>query len=321
MTEADQSGAPGARVWLAFLALSLIWGSSYLFIRIGVRHLTPPALVTGRVLVGTLVLSAVVLARHHSIRVDRRTLLLLVAIASVNTAIPFLLIAWGETTVTSGLASVLNSTVPIFTVLLAGVLLHDEQITRARIGGVALGFAGVLVLLSRDLHLTGLWSHLAGQVAILLSSVCYAVSAVATRRTLRGVPAMTIAFHVLWISTVQTLVVTLVAGRPDLAAMHRDTIFAVLWLGALGSGIAYLLAYFILEHWGAARYTLVAYMLPVTGLTLGAIVLHEALDVRIVAGSVMVVLGVVLASLVSRSRAVPEAVEVQETEPPAPALG
>ncbi len=289
------------------MLLCLIWGSSYLFIRVGLRQLTPLSLVALRLLIGTLVIAAIVVIRRRSLRVTRRQLWLLGVLATVNTSAPFLLISWGEVTVPSGLASVLNSTVPIFGVVLAGAILKDEPVTLPRAGGVVLGFGGVVLLLSRDLVHGGFnLSGVVGQAAIVLASICYAIGAVFARRTLRGVPSMTIASWVLVISAGQTVLLSLIFSRPTMASFTFQTVFAILWLGSLGSGIAYILSFYILGSWGAARYTFVAYMLPVVGLTLGAIFLHELIDWRILAGSILVIGGIALANAIRRPS--PEAI-------------
>jgi drug/metabolite transporter (DMT)-like permease len=286
------------RVWLAFALLCSIWGSSYLFIRIGLRQLTPLSLVALRLAVGVLVIGVVVAVRREPLRLTWRQFQFLVILATVNTSLPFLLISWGEVTVPSGLASVLNSTVPIFSILLAGAILKDEPITLPRASGVILGFSGVVLLVSRDLLRSGdVWSGIAGQAAIVLASICYAIAAVFARRTLRGVPSMTIATWVLMISSGQTIFLSLIFSPPSVASFTFQTAFAVLWLGILGSGIAYILSFFILENWGASRYTFVAYMLPVVGLTLGAVFLQELIDWRILAGSLLVIAGIALASV------------------------
>lgn len=291
------------RVWLAFAALCMIWGSSYLFIRVGVRDLTPPALIALRLLVGAAVISTIATVRRHDLRLQRRDFLVLLVVATINTAAPFLLIAWGEVTVPSGLAAVLNSTVPIFSIILAGAVLQDERMTLPRLGGVALGFTGVVVLLAKSLgQATIHWSALVGQGAIVLASICYAVGAVLVRKTLRDVPPLTLATYTLLIAASEIVILSLVFSRPAWGAMSHTTWFAVAWLGILGSGVAYLLAFYVLSNWGAARYTLLAYMMPVVGLTLGAVFLHEVLDWHIIAGSILVVSGVILASLVKRTR-------------------
>ncbi len=291
------------RVWLAFAALCVIWGSSYLFIRLGVRDLTPPALIALRLLVGAAVISTIGAVRRHDLRLQRRDFLVLLVVATINTAAPFLLIAWGEVTVPSGLAAVLNSTVPIFGIILAGAVLQDEPMTLPRLGGVALGFTGVVVLLAKNLSQATIhWSALTGQGAIVLASLCYAVGAVLVRKTLRDVPSLTLATYTLLIAASEIVILSLVFSRPAWGDMTRTTWFAIGWLGILGSGVAYLLAFYVLSNWGAARYTLLAYMMPVVGLTLGAVFLHEVLDWHIIAGSILVVSGVILASLVKRTR-------------------
>jgi drug/metabolite transporter (DMT)-like permease len=237
------------------------------------------------------------------LQISRPVLARLVLIASINTSLPFVLISWGEVSVTSGLASVLNSTVPIFTVLLAAAVLRDEPLSVPKVAGVAIGFVGIVVLLGRDLAHGGVqWSGLSAQAAIVLASVCYAVGAVAVRLTLRGIPSMTIATWVIWISALETAALSLIFSRPALSTLNGLTVLSVLWLGVLGSALAYSIAYFVLENWGAARYTLVAYTLPVVGLSLGAIFLGETLDWRTLAGSALVVTGIVLASIRVQSR-------------------
>jgi len=189
-------------------------------------------------------------------------------------------------------------------VILAGVVLADEPLTLPRVVGVVIGFAGVVLLLSRDLSHGALhWSGLAGQLAIVLSSVCYAVGAVFARHTMRHVPSLTLAVYVVVISALEAIILSAVFSRPALASLDAQTWFSVLWLAILGSGIAYVLAYYVLAHWGAARYTLVAYTLPVIGLTLGVIFLGETVDWRIGAGSALVVVGIGLAGIVRRANA------------------
>lgn len=288
------------RVWLAFVLLSAVWGSSYLFIRVGVGQLSPLALVGLRLLVGALGLALIGAVRRTSLRVSRPALLTLAVVATTYTCIPFLLITWGELTVPSGLASVMNSTTPIFSILIAGALLGDEPITLPRLGGIAVGFAGVLVLLSRALTSGSIqWSTMAGQGAIVVASLCYAVSAVLTRKALRGVPPLTIATYTVWIGAAETMLLSVLFSPPP-AVLRPHVLLAVVWLGLLGSALAYLLNFFIIGSWGASRATLVTYVIPIVGLTLGAIFMQEALDWRIVAGSALVILGIALASLVKR---------------------
>lgn len=289
------------RVWIAFALLCSIWGSSYLFIRIGVREISPLALVALRLVIGALTVLAIAAMRRERLTVSGRQLFTIGLVGTINSATPFLLISWGETTVPSGLASVLNSTTPIFALLLAGAVLKDEPITPARFAGVLVGFVGVVVLLSGDLAGKVHWSGVAGQMAITVASLCYAAGAVLVRKTLRGVSSMTIAAYVLLVSTLEVLTLSLIFSPPPIFSMSAQAWLAVIWLGMLGSGLAFTFAYFILENWGANRYVLLTYVLPIIGLTLGAVFLHETIDWHIAAGSALVLGGIVLAS-VARGR-------------------
>lgn len=276
-------------VWAAFGLLSLIWGSSYLFIRVGVRQLSPESLVAGRLLVGFAVIAIIVAARRISIRVDRRVLVLLVVQGAINTAIPFLLISFGEVHVPSGLAAVLNGTVPIFTMLLAGLFLRDEPLSGRRLTGAAIGFLGVLVLMSGSSFAGSGSGPLLGEVLILLSSVFYGCGVVFARRLLRGVPSMSIAFWAVLFAAVESAIAAIVTGPTSPGHLGPQSIFAILWLGILGSGIAYVLAYFVLSQWGASRLTLVAYAMPAVGLVLGITFLGEPFEWRVGLGFLLIV--------------------------------
>jgi drug/metabolite transporter (DMT)-like permease len=306
------------RVWLAFALLSTVWGSSYLFIRVGVEQLTPVALVALRLVIGAIGLAVVAALRRADVRIAGRALAMVAIVATLYTTIPFLLITWGEQTVPSGLASVLNSTTPIFSILIAGAVLGDEPITLPRLGGIALGFIGVLLLVSRDLAHGGVhWSSIASQGAVVVASACYATSAVLTRRTLRGVSPLTVATYTVWIGAAETALLSLIFSPPPTASLHPKTVLAVVWLGLLGSALAYLLNFFIISRWGASRATLVTYVIPIVGLTLGAIFLGETLDWRILAGSALVIVGIALASLIKRPQpaaaALPQGAEAQRS--------
>jgi drug/metabolite transporter (DMT)-like permease len=286
------------RVWLAFALLSLIWGSSYLFIRIADQQISALAVVALRLFFGAAAITLIALVLRAELRVPRRALVTLVALSVVNTTAPFLLITWGEKTIDSGLAAVLNSTTPIFSLFIAHLALRDERITPARIAGVIVGFAGVVLLLSRDLSASGIhWSGAVSQGAVILASACYALAAVSARRWLKGVHSMTISTYTLWFAGTEAVILSLIFSPPPLASLHPKTLLAVVWLGVLGSAVAYLLYYFIIMTWGASRATLVTYVVPAIGLVLGAIFLGEVVDWRILGGSVLVILGVGLAGL------------------------
>ncbi|HZU13711.1 MAG TPA: DMT family transporter [Chloroflexota bacterium] len=292
---------PNARISLSFLLLSLIWGSSYLFIRIGVEQISPVALVALRLFFAALAITVIALWRHADLRPTRRSLVLLMALAAVNTTIPFLLISWGEVQVQSGLAAVLNSTTPIFSILIAHLLLRDESLTLPRAAGIVIGFLGVLLVFSGGLSGGAVrWETLLSEGAIVVAAACYATSAVSVRRWLGGVPSLTISAYTIWFAAIQSIVISLIFSPPPLATMHGRTWFAVIWLGVLGSAIAYLLYYFLIMNWGASRATLVTYVVPAVGLVLGAVFLSEVIGWRVLAGAVLIIGGIVLAGLKRR---------------------
>src|SRR5712692_3823757 len=153
--------------WIVFCALGTIWGTSFLWIKIAVAETAPFVLVGFRLLFGLLGLVVVMVLQRTALPRDRRVLLAFLFMGIFNTGVPFLLITWGETRIASSLASILNASVPLFTIVIAHFWLHDEKITLPRLGGLLIGFLGIVVLVSRDLTPQGLHSDAWGQLAVL----------------------------------------------------------------------------------------------------------------------------------------------------------
>ena len=278
--------------WLIFLALGFMWGSSYLFIKIGVADFGTFTLIALRLLIGSALLWIVLRLSGQRLPRSLRTYGHLVVMAIVNIALPFALITWAEKTVESSLAAVLTSLVPLFTVLIAPLFIHDEPMRVNGILGLAVGFVGVVVLTSRET--SGTSSDLLSDLALIGSSVCYAAGAVYSRRNVRGLhPLIPPVFQVTF-AMVITGAVALATERPWTMRPHVDTAFAIVWLGLLGSGLAYLAFFRLLSRWGATRTVLVAYLIPVFGIALGFLVLSEPLEVRMIAGTALVIAGVAL---------------------------
>ena len=295
MTPPPSTPAATRFEWALFGLLSFMWGSSYLFIKIGVDEgLQPLTLIMLRLLFGALLLIGVVLVARPALPEQRRTYGHLVVMALLSIVIPFWLITYGEGSgVDSSVASILNSTVPLFTIVIAPLVLHDEHITVNRIVGLAVGFIGVVVLTGRDLSGTGSGVSL-GVIALLLSAVSYAAGAVYARRNARGLsPITTALFQVVFAFTITTVLAFLIEN-PLAASISPAAAFSVVWLGLLGSGMAYLLFFRLLGHWGPTRTSLVAYLLPVWGIVLGAAVLNEPVDARLLVGTALIVGGVAL---------------------------
>jgi drug/metabolite transporter (DMT)-like permease len=291
------SPSTGTRLdWALFVVLGFMWGSSYLFIRIGVDEgLRPLTLVMLRLVFGFALLAAVVLIARQPLPRTPRIAGHLVIMAVLNIVIPFWLITFGEQTVDSSLASIINATVPLFTIVLAASFLHDEPITVNRLVGLAVGFVGVVLLTSRGLADMAAGGGV-GELALVLSSVSYAAGNVYARRNVRGIPPMAVAFSQVGIALVITTILAFAIENPLSATITPTAAFAIVWLGLLGSGMAYLLFFRMLSRWGSTRSSLVAYLLPIWGIVLGVIVLNERIDERVLAGTVLVIGGVALVS-------------------------
>jgi drug/metabolite transporter (DMT)-like permease len=213
--------------------------------------------------------------------------------AAFSVAIPFSLITWAEQSVDSTLASVLNGAVPLFVIVIAAIFLRDEPISINRLVGLAIGFLGVAILVGFDpADLAG--GDLTAKLALIGSSISYAVGAVYARRMVRGLRPMIPAVFQVAFALVMVGVLALVFERPLTVPMRPDAILAIVWLGLLGSGAAYLVFFRLLGRWGATRTSLVAYLLPVFGIVLGAVVLSEEVDAGLVVGTALVIGGIAL---------------------------
>jgi drug/metabolite transporter (DMT)-like permease len=306
--------------WLLFIVLGFMWGSSYLFIKIGVDNgLTPFTLVMLRLFFGLLLLAAVVRIAGEPLPREAKTYGHLIVMASINIVVPFSLITWAERSVDSALAATLNAAVPLFVIVVAAIFLRDERITANRVAGLIVGFIGVAILVGfNPATLTS--GSFSGEIALIGSTISYAFGAVYARRNIHGLRPMIPALFQVGFAFAIVTVLAFVFERPlaVVGAMTATSLFAVLWLGFLGSGLAYLVFFRILAAWGATRTSMVAYLLPVFGIALGALVLNEHVDARLLVGTALVIGGVVLVNsrfgarpLFQRGRpSTPESVEL-----------
>jgi drug/metabolite transporter (DMT)-like permease len=279
-------------LWLFFLALGFMWGSSYLFIKLAVDDFGTFTLVALRLAVGAVLLWAVVLATKQELPREPRIYGHLFVMGLVNIVIPFALITWAEQSVDSSLAAILTAPVPLFAIVIAPFFLHDEPIRVNGVVGLLVGFVGVVILTSRDLAIGD--SDLAGEIALLGAAFSYAIGAVYARRNMRGVPPLIPAVFQVSFALLVSGVIALLAERPWEAKPDLEAIFSILWLGIVGSGLAYLVVFRLFAAWGATRTTMVAYEIPVVGILLGYFVLAEPVDIRLLIGTALVVGGVAL---------------------------
>lgn len=292
-------------IWVAFWLVGIIWGSSFMLIRVGVEVIHPLHLVFIRVGIAAVGLGIVVVVLRKKIPRDWRTLGSLILIGIGNTAIPFTLISWGEQTVESGLASVLQSTAALFALVIASLFFKDERITPQRVIGLLLGFIGIVVLASRNWQdgqiMTG---GLMGQGAIILASLFYASFTTLSRKVIQGdVAPLVVSAIAMMSAAIFEAIIIFGAVAADLMPMSipadvpYDALMAVLGLGFVNTFLAYLMYYEIVRVLGVARATMVTYVVPVVGLLLGVIFLNERLDATLLIGAGMIFAGIAVVNL------------------------
>jgi drug/metabolite transporter (DMT)-like permease len=275
---------------LLFAATSIIWGSSFLFIRVAVEHMPPSVVVFGRALLGAVVLVPLAI-RSGAFRGLRRCLLPVAVVTLLDMALPTLLTAWGEERISSSVAGILTATDPLFTAVLALWLIRSEAVDRGRFTGLVIGFAGVIALLGLDFH--GSATELLGAGAVLLSALGYAAAALLYRRWLAEAPAV-------GVTAVMTAMCSVVFVAPA-ADLPRElppvtSVLALAVLGIVNTGLAYWLFYLLIDEAGAATASVITYVMPVVALLLGVSLLGEELTVGAIAGLLLIALGAWLAT-------------------------
>lgn len=291
--------------WFNFILLGAIWSSSFMWIKVAVQEIGPITLVAFRVLFGLLFGLGVVILQRHSLPRDLRSWLPVLVLGITNVAIPFFLISWGEQTIDSGVASILDATVPLFTILVAHYTLRDDKITLPKVLGLLTGFAGVVVLMSRDLGVSH--SSLLGQLAVVVASMFYAGSAIYARKTTENAPAIMRSVGPLISSTAVMWLAVPLAEAPFTLPRLPLTWVALLWLGILGSGFAFILLYRLIHDIGPTRSTMVTYLFPLGGVILGVLFLHESLTWEVVAGALLIIAGMAFVNWEPKARIVEEA--------------
>lgn len=273
----------------ALVLLGMLWGGSFLFIRVAVPVLGPFVLVELRVGLAALalVLYAVAVGRVPKLRGRWREF---VIIGALNAALPFSLISAAEIELTASLAAILNSTTVLFTSLVAAAWM-GERLTKGRVGGVILGIAGVAVLVGWDpVALNG--PVLLSVGAMLCGSLCYGLGAVYTKRTFVGVPSTALAIGQQ--AAAAAILLPLAAVSPPAEAPPLVVVLSVLGLALLSTAVAYLLYFYLISSVGPTKTSTVTFLVPVFGLLLGVLLLDEPVGAGTLAGLGIILLSVAL---------------------------
>jgi drug/metabolite transporter (DMT)-like permease len=270
------------------IALALIWGASFLFIKVAVRELTPATLIVGRLGLAALTLGLLVpfvVGSGETVRELRENWVWLVVVALVNTAIPFWLLSWGETRIDSGLASIIQASVPIFNALIAFIAFREVRVTGMRLVGVAVGFVGVALLVGAQPE-----GKVLGALAVVGMAFCYGLGGLLTGRYLRPAQPVVVSFASTAIATLVWLPVGVAQAPAQLPGWK--TIGSVLALGIPGTALAYLLFFGLITGAGAAYASLVTYLIPPIALAYGAIFLGERFGAAAFGGLALILAGV-----------------------------
>jgi drug/metabolite transporter (DMT)-like permease len=271
--------------------MSLIWGTSFFWIKIGLQETAPITLVFFRVIFAALgLLFFFVFTRK---RFPLKFWWLYLFLGFFNVAFPFILITWSEKYISSGLASVMNSTQPLITALIAAIFIKEERLDLQRILGFLAGFAGVIVLMSNRLE-GGVNKQAIGILTMIVAVISYAVCSVFARLNNQGVDPENQAFGQMFFAFLFIIPAMLIFEKPFVLPHQPISYVAFAWLGLLGSFVAAVIWYSLLNEIGPSRVSMTSYLLPFIGISLGAIMLHEIVDWRLLAGGALIISGIII---------------------------
>lgn len=285
---------------LLLLALATCWGASYTFIRVGVATIPPITLIAARTLIAGGVLLAIIRWRGLQLPRDAATWKRFLIQSCLNSAIPFTLIAWAEQTVDAGLATILNSTTPIFTFLIAAFLLRSEPLTGRKLFGVMAGMAGICLIIGLD-ALHGMGRQLVPQLAVVAASICYACAAL-FGRNFKGLDPMMPAAGSLLCGAALLIPASLVFEHPWQVAPSAASIFALLGLSIVSTALAFSIYFRLIQTLGSVGTTAQAYLRVPIGVGIGVAFLGEPLSSTAAIGLVCVVAGVMAMTIAPRKR-------------------
>lgn len=263
-----------------------------MWVKLGLREIGPFNLVMYRSLFASLALGVVILARRMK-PFPWQYLGIFLVVGLLNAALPFALVAWSEKYISSGMASILNSSVPLFTLVLAPLFLPEEKITRSKLGGLVLGFGGILLLVGNQIT-ENFRSIGIGQLLMLSAAVSYALASIFARKYSPQLKSEWQAFLQMSAAFLFLLPTALLVEGSVVWPTQAITWVSILWMGVMGSCISLLIFFDLLRSVGPTRTVLVSYIFPVAGVILGVIFLDEQISARMMIAGVIILFGVIL---------------------------
>jgi drug/metabolite transporter (DMT)-like permease len=287
--------ASAVRNWSLLLALVAMWGSAYMFMKIGVATVAPATLVASRLVLGAILLYVVMRARGLVLPPPGKRWLPFAALAVLGNCLPFYLIAWGQQYIDSALAGILISIMPLATLVLAHFFVAGERMTAHRVLGFAIGFAGIIVLMGPAALAGpgGASGKAPAQLAVLVGALCYAGNSVLARRTIAA-DFLVASTAVLIVASVLMVPVALVIDYPLTISPRAGSIAAILWLGIGPTALATLLYFQLIAAAGPTFMAIVNYLSPVVALLAGVLLMGEQPGATAVAGLLLILLGIAL---------------------------
>ena len=281
----------GIKEWSLIVILSILWGGSFFFVGVAVKEIPPLTIVLCRVALASIILLAIVYLKGDKMPSSPGLWGAFIIMGALNNLTPFSLIVWGQTHIESGLASILNATTPIFSVVLAHFLTREERLTTNRITGVTIGWIGVAMLIGIE-SLRGFGIEVMGQLAVVGATFSYACAAIYGRR-FKGINPLIVATGMLCGSTIMMTPLALVIEQPWNLSPGITTLMALFGLAAVSTYLAYIIYFQVLATAGPTNLLLVTFLIPVSAILLGVVVLAERLAWNAFAGMGLIFIGLI----------------------------
>ena len=297
MQESTTPQAPlrmGAVEWGLIALQSMLWGSSFFFIAVVKAEVPALSIAAFRTLPAAVVLVAIVLSLGYRLPATLAEWRLFIGFAAINSVLPFVLIVWGQSRTTGGMAAILNATAPLFGIFLAHLLTHDERLSWTKAAGIVAGIAGVAILMGRDV-LAGASADLAARLALIAAPFFYVCANIFVRRRLGGYPPFVIAVMQMLGAIFVAIPLALVVDRPWEAEMpSAKALAAIVGMGVLGSALPSLCHFTVLQRAGATNASLVTLVMPLTPILLGWVFLGERLSATDMAGALVIAAALII---------------------------